>query len=160
MDNISTYCADSESDKLASMMSTVSPAAITATPACNNTIEITSDNAEKNMADIKSMHCVSSDSNSKAETDLKVNEATVFDVDEEVNEVETDLKVNEATVFDVDEEVNEVETDLKVNEATVLDADEEVSEATVSDTVEVANSILALKYQKTDIKMVDYTDSL
>jgi hypothetical protein len=139
MDNISTYCADSESDKLASMMSTVSPAAITATPACNNTIEITSDNAEKNMADIKSMHCVSSDSNSKAETDLKVNEATVFDVDEEVNEVETDLKVNEATV---------------------LDADEEVSEATVSDTVEVANSILALKYQKTDIKMVDYTDSL
>jgi len=139
MDNISTYCSDSESDKLASMMSTVSPAAITATPACNNTIEITSDNAEKNMADIKSMHCVSSDSNSKAETDLKVNEATVFDVDEEVNEVETDLKVNEATV---------------------LDADEEVSEATVSDTVEVANSILALKYQKTDIKMVDYTDSL
>jgi len=139
MDNISTYCADSESDKLASMMSTVSPAAITATPACNNTIEITSDNAEKNMADIKSMHCVSSDSNSKAETDLKVNEATVLDVDEEVNEVETDLKVNEATV---------------------LDADEEVSEATVSDTVEVANSILALKYQKTDIKMVDYTDSL
>jgi len=145
MDNISTYCADSESDKLASMMSTVSPAAITATPACNNTIEITSDNAEKNMADIKSMHCVSSDSS----TSVLLN-----------SKAETDLKVNEATVFDVDEEVNEVETDLKVNEATVLDADEEVSEATVSDTVEVANSILALKYQKTDIKMVDYTDSL
>ena len=144
MDNISTYCSDSESDKLAPMMSKVSPVAITANPACNNTIEIISDNVETNMADIKSMHCVGSDSstsvllNSKAETDLKVNEATVFDADEEVNKAETDLKVNEATVFDADEEVNE---------ATVLDADEEVSEATVSDAVEVANSILQLKYQ-------------